>query len=127
MENASKALLMAASVLIGILLMTLMVYIFYFSSNYSNKIEDNLEQKIIYETNMKFQLYDGRIDLTAHDVQTIINMRENYNEGKEETNQIRLDFNTTNFSLENNTNTYTFKITEFKDKIIRKIKITKNP
>ena len=127
MENASKALLMAASVLIGVLLMTLMIYMFYFSSNYSNKIEDNLEQRIIYQTNIKFQLYDEKTDLTAHDVQTIINMRDNYNEGKEETNQIRLDFNIANFSLENNTNTYTFKITEFKNKYIRKIKIIKNP
>lgn len=79
MENASKALLMATSVLIGVLLLSLMAYLFLFMSNYAGTVQDNLNAKEIYEFNVQFQQYEDREDLTAHEVQTIINLVENYN------------------------------------------------
>lgn len=79
MENASKALLMATSVLIGVLLLSLMVYLFVFMSNYAGTVQDNLYAKEIYEFNAQFQQYEGREDLTAHEVQTIKNLVDNYN------------------------------------------------
>lgn len=79
MENASKALLMAASVLIGVLLLSLMAYIFLFMSNYAGTVQDNIYSKEIYEFNAQFQQYEGRDDLTAHEVQTIKNLVDNYN------------------------------------------------
>lgn len=127
MENASKALLMAASVLIGVLLITLMVYVFYFASEYSTKIKDNIATRDIYETNVKFEIYNGRDDLNIHDVQTIINLVNDYNE--EAANKINL--NLTSVSLEaelgkDKNTTYKCDMQYNNDKRIRVIKITKN-
>lgn len=133
MENASKALLMAASVLIGVLLMSLMVYVFFFASDYSSKIDDNLYAKEVYETNVKFEIYNGRNDLTIHDVQTIFNLVENYNK-ETQLNKITIKGNVTEVSLKDEINkdldvykntTYTCSM-NYKDKKINDIKITKN-
>ena len=127
MENASKALLMAASVLIGVLLMTLMVYVFYFSSDYSSKIKDNIAAKDVYETNVKFEIYNGRDDLNIHDVQTIINLVNDYNE--ESVNKINLNLKTVSLEAElgkEKSTTYKCDMLYNNDKRIRVINITKN-
>lgn len=128
MENASKALLMAASVLIGVLLMTLMVYVFYFSSDYSSKIKDNIASKDIYETNVKFEIYNGRDDLNIHDVQTIINLVKDYNE--EAVNKINLNLKPVSLESElakEKQSTYMCKMSYNSNKKISEIKIIKNP
>ena len=79
MENASKALLMATSILIGVLLLSFMAYMFFFMSNYSETVQENLYAKEIYEFNTQFQIYDGRSDLTIQDVKSIVNLVNNYN------------------------------------------------
>lgn len=127
MENASKALLMAASVLIGVLLMTLMVYVFYFSSDYSSKIKDNIAAKDVYETNVKFEIYNGREDLDIHDVQTIINLVNDYNE--KATNKINLNLTSVSLGAElekDKNTTYKCNMLYNNDKKIGVIKITKN-
>lgn len=126
MENASKALLMAASVLIGALLVSVMVYIFYFSSDYSSKIKDNIAVREVYETNVKFEIYDGRNDLTVHDVQTIINLVNDYNEKMP--NQISINLTTVSLESElesNEETTYKCNI-YYNDKTVNRITITKN-
>lgn len=126
MENASKALLMAVSVLIGALLVSLMVYIFYFSSDYSSKIKDNIAVREVYETNVKFEIYDGRNDLRVYDVQTIINLVNDYNE--KTPNKINLNLTTVSLEdeLKNNEET-TYKCNiYYNDKTVNKITITKN-
>lgn len=134
MENASKALLMAASVLIGVLLITLLVYVFYFGSEYSSKIKDNIASREAYETNIKFEVYDGRKDLTIHDVQTILNLVKDYNEEADASNKIT-PIGVTSISLENELGkdakeyqktTYSCVISHNDEKITQ-IKITKNP
>ena len=49
MENASKALLMAASVLVGILILSLIAYLYTVFGDYSSLIQARLESKKINE------------------------------------------------------------------------------
>lgn len=79
MENASKALLMAASILIGVLLLSFMAYMFLFMSNYAGTVQENLYAKETHEFNAQFQVYDKRSDLTIQDVKSIVNLVNNYN------------------------------------------------
>ncbi len=130
MENASKALLMAASVLIGVLLMTLMAYVFYFSSDYSSKIKDNIAAKDVYQTNVKFEIYNERNDLNIHDVQTIINLVEDYNKEIEPSNKISLNVKSVSLEselIEDRETTYRCKMSYNNNKKIKEIRITKNP
>lgn len=129
MENASKALLIAASVLIGVLLMSLMVYVFYFSSDYSSKIKDNIAAKDVYETNVKFEIYNGRNDLTIHDIQTIFNLVNDYNEEIEPSNKITINGITAvslKSELSENKETKYKCVMSYKNQKISEIKITKN-
>ncbi len=75
MENASKALLMAASVLIGIILISLMVIMFMNSGNVSSSYDKTISQEEISVFNSNFTKYVGR-GLTIHEVKSIINFAE---------------------------------------------------
>lgn len=98
MENASKALIMAATILLGVMILTISVYIFSIFSKYSEnsykKMEDTqIEQfnsqflkyygKINYtyvnETNGKEENVDEPINVTAHDIITIANLAQQNN------------------------------------------------
>lgn len=130
MENSSKALLMVASVLIGVLLITLMAYVFYFSSDYSSKIKENIATKDIYQTNVRFEIYNERNDLNIHDVQTIINLVEDYNKKIETVNKINLNIRSVSLEselLEDKDTTYKCRILYNNNKKISVINITKNP
>ncbi len=80
MENASKALLIGAEVLVGALIFSLMVYLFILMQGWSGNVQDNIDAKVIDEFNSKFTIYDQREDLTAQDVATIINLAKSNNE-----------------------------------------------
>ena len=75
MENASKALLMAASVLIGIILISLMVIMFMNSGNVSGSYDKTISQEEISVFNSNFTKYVGR-NLTIHEVKSIIYFAE---------------------------------------------------
>ena len=78
MENATKALMMGVSMLIGVLLLSFLVYMFIFMSDYSGAVQDNLYAKERYEFNAKFEEYTNK-ELTAQDVLSIINLVKDYN------------------------------------------------
>jgi len=83
MENASKALLMAAGVLMGILVLSLIVYIY---ATFSDSTQKSMEQIKLNETvafNSKYLAYDGREDLTCYDILNIANMAIKDNEDDE--------------------------------------------
>lgn len=133
MENSSKALIMAASILIGVLILSLMSYLFLFMSDYASKVEENLYAKEIYEFNAQFIEYDERDNLTAQDVITIVNLVDNYNskfeQGKNDLQAIKIIGltqdkinNILNNNLESN-KTYKCKITYGNEKV-SKIQIT---
>lgn len=72
MENASKALLMAGGVLIGILILALMVTLFASAKSLSNGYETTKQSETIQQFNVNFTKYVGK-DLTIHQVVTICN------------------------------------------------------
>ena len=79
MENASKALLMAAAVLIGVIILTLAVYLFVYFSDYARGVEDDVRTNQIAQFNSQFLSYEGK-QLTFYDVITLANMAKDYNE-----------------------------------------------
>lgn len=62
MENASKALLMAGGVLIGILILSLAAYLFVDFGSTSAEVHKQNEEKQIAEFNSKFTSYEGYKD-----------------------------------------------------------------
>ena len=80
MENASKALLIAAGVLIGILLLTLFAYVYTKLRTDTSEIYSALNRPEISKFNQKFLNYEGRQDMTIQDVVTIVNLAKDNNE-----------------------------------------------
>lgn len=73
MENASKALIMAASVLIGILIVSLAVYLFAsFGGQFAILQQENLTKELA-NFNKQFSIYEGK-DLTIYDIITVANL-----------------------------------------------------
>ena len=78
MENASKALLMAAGVLIGILILSLAVFLFTNFGSASAEINKQNEIKRINEFNVQFTVYEGK-ECTIHDIVSVANLAMNNN------------------------------------------------
>lgn len=74
MENASKALVMAASVLIGIILLSIMVYMFVNFAVTSAEIHKENDQNQLNQFNSQFTSYVGKEGLTIYDVVTVANL-----------------------------------------------------
>ena len=68
MENASKALLMAAGVLIGLMVISLGVYLFTQFGGTSAQIHNNIEESQIAQFNSQFTAYQARDNVTIHDI-----------------------------------------------------------
>ena len=88
MENASKALIMAAGILIGVMIISIGVYFFSELSNASNQISKQLSDSQITEFNIQFLKYQSPkeaghpiANCTAHDIISICNLarQNNYN------------------------------------------------
>lgn len=83
MENASKALIMAAEILFGIILISVAVLGYSSWRGFSENIHTNIENRNIQQFNNKFLQYNGRTDLTAHDIISVIKLADEYNHDKE--------------------------------------------
>lgn len=77
MENASNALMMAAGVLVGVLILALMVTLFASSSSVSRTYENSKHEEAVQQFNSNFTKYVGK-DLTIHEVVTICNYANKY-------------------------------------------------
>ena len=84
MENASKALLMAAGILMGILVLSLIVYIYATFSDNTQKNIKQMELNYLTAFNSKYLSYDGREDLTYYDIANVATMARNDNKNNEE-------------------------------------------
>lgn len=73
MENASKALIMAAGVLIGILIISLAVYLFVSFGSTSAEIHKQNDEQQIEQFNSQFTSYEGK-KCTIYDVVTVANL-----------------------------------------------------
>lgn len=75
MENASKALLMAASVLIGVLVLSLAVYLFVSFGQTSAELHKQQDEQRLEQFNTQFSSYEGKEDgITIYDIVTIANL-----------------------------------------------------
>ena len=87
MENASNALIMAAGVLIGILILSLAVFLFSDFGATTREINSKMEEKQLSEYNAQYTVYVGREDVTIYDIITIVNLaKENNNYYKDFSN-----------------------------------------
>ena len=71
MENASKALIMVAGVLIGILIISLAVYLFVDFGTRASEVNSKVAEQQVVQFNNKFTSYEGKNDLTIYDVVTV--------------------------------------------------------
>lgn len=86
MENASKALIMAGSILIAILIITLIIYM---STTTTRLAEAQDEKKIAEQTaafNKEYEVYD-KSRMYGTDIITVINKANNYNSKLDVTDQ----------------------------------------
>ncbi len=74
MENASKALLMAASILIGMLILSLAVYLFISFGSTSSELHKQKEEQQLQQFNSQFTSYVGKEGSTIYDVVTVANL-----------------------------------------------------
>ncbi len=80
MENASKALLMAAGVLIGIMIFSLAAYLFTQFGGTSAQIHENIETSQIEEFNSQFTSYQVKDTVTIHDIISMANLATQNNQ-----------------------------------------------
>ena len=86
MENASKALIMAGGILIGVLIISLAVYLFVDFGSTSAQINAQNAQKQLTEFNTKFTSYedykdkDGNWKITIYDLITLAGYAKENNE-----------------------------------------------
>lgn len=71
MENASKALLMAAGFLMGLLILSLMVYLFVSFGSNAEEMRGQIEKDRLAQFNSQFTSYQGKEGITIYDVITI--------------------------------------------------------
>ena len=101
MENASKALLMAAGVLVGVLIISIGVYLFSTYAEYSSDTYKKMEATQIDQFNTQFLKYyrdfndvEGPILCTAHDIVSLANLAQENNKKLEIDNLTKYDINT---------------------------------
>ena len=90
MENASKALIMAAEVLVGVMIISIGVYIFNVMGNYSAETAEKIEETRIASFNEQFLKYYGTtytdgstptpIKCTIHDIIGLANLANKTNQ-----------------------------------------------
>ncbi len=83
MENASKALIIAGEVLIAVLVVTLISSIIILLGSFSANMNKQMSEKQIAMFNSNFYNYSGRIDITAGEVASIINLAKERNDKNE--------------------------------------------
>ncbi len=106
MENASKALLMAASVLIAMMVIGIGTYVFNMFGTFAKDREEELYDHQISEFNSQFTKYETMEDINIHDIISLANYAKDYNESNGITNtsdQVYIDVNiqSKRYNLEN--------------------------
>ena len=93
MENASKALIIAGGVLIGILVLSLIAYLFIYFGAHTSEVNDIAEQRQLAKYNAQYTVYENNNNLSVYDVVNIINIaHENNLKYKDESETV---YNTT--------------------------------
>lgn len=85
MENASKALVMAGGILIGLIILSIASYLFLNFGEKSDNIQKQINEKVLAEFNSNFLKYQGSNECTIHDIVSLTNFAKRIN------NNIELD------------------------------------
>ena len=78
MENASKAMLISGGVLIAMLVISIGVYLFANYSNIGSSYEQKMESTEIQKFNVNFTKFEGRDDITIHEIVTLVEFTKQY-------------------------------------------------
>ena len=134
MENASKALLMAAGILVGVLILALMITLFATSSSLSRSYDNAKQEEAVQQFNSNFTKYLEK-DIPIHDVVTICNFADKYgvpvSRGLVNVENIKDDVDDYSYNEDTGVvsmNTYKLKIEEYSEDTgyVSKIRFTKN-
>ena len=87
MENASKALLFAAGVLMAIVILSLAVYLYGSFSSATSEVEKQMEEDQISNFNNQFLAYEEKKEITIYDIYTVSNLAEENNKKYDLTKQ----------------------------------------
>jgi len=91
MENASKALMIAGEVLIGVILLTVLVYAFRTGGQFAETTDDSIEDISISKFNLRFTVYSGRTNVTWHELVSLINLIKEINDNGVDSITISID------------------------------------
>ena len=80
MENASKALIMSASILIGIIILSIAAYLFTAFGSSSKEIQQQVDTRVMAEFNNNFLKYQGSEKCTIHDIVNLAKLAKKTNE-----------------------------------------------
>ena len=87
MENASKALLFAAGVLMAIVILSLALYLYGNFSSATAEMEKQMEEDQISNFNNQFLAYEEKKEITIYDIYTVSNLAEENNKKYDLTKQ----------------------------------------
>lgn len=79
MENASRALLIAASVLLGVMILSVATALFSSFSSSGREIVEKMDERQLSEWNNNYLKYVNTNEITAHDIITVINHAQENN------------------------------------------------
>ena len=78
MENASKALLIAGGIILGIIIISAAVILYTNLTNNAKDYSSRPEAVKIQQINTNFEKYRGRTDITSQDIISVYNYIEEY-------------------------------------------------
>jgi len=79
MENASKALLIAGAALLAMMILGTGIMLYNSYSNTAKQYTNKISINEITKFNSNFEIFEGREDITAQDIVSLINMVDEYN------------------------------------------------
>lgn len=80
MENATKALLFAGTVLVAIVMISIAVYLYSLYSEQSEQYSEIISSTEIQKFNSRFDSFVGRENITAQEIVSIVNLAKEYGE-----------------------------------------------
>lgn len=80
MENAAKSIIMVGGVIIGTMVMSIMIYLFSVFGTFSGEMSEKMNAKKYLQFNNNYFQYQGRIDITAQEIKSIINFTKEHND-----------------------------------------------
>ena len=98
MENTTKALLIAATVLIAVIMLSIAVYLYASYAKQTREYSEIISSVELEKFNSNFNVYVGRNDISAQEIVSVVNLAKEYG------NQIEIYLNNSKIEFtENNT------------------------